>query len=244
MVDARGGEVAQRGNACRGGDGVAVERAGVEDLAAAGVEQTHQVGAAAHCAHRVATADDLAHRGEIGGDAEVGLVAAFAHAQRDDLVEHEHRTGAVRGVDDPLEELGGRGDEARRAHRTLEEHRSDLVALLGQDLLERRSVAPRRGDGVRPVLVALVAERAGLERLVAAVVPERGHQHLVPAGVGARHVQREHVGLGAGVAEADEIDRRDAGTDQSRPARSACCCAPARRCPAPMTRLTASTMGV
>src|SRR5258705_77244 len=74
-------ELLQGGRPARHGEGIRVEGAAVVDppLAPARIVVVHHLRAAAEGAHREATPDDLAQRGEIGPDAEACLRAARRH---------------------------------------------------------------------------------------------------------------------------------------------------------------------
>ena len=109
-----GRQLAQGREARRRRDRAAVERAAVADGArATSVEDAHDVGPAAERRERIAAADDLAERRQVGPDPEPLLGAARRDPERDDLVEDQERPGPIREIAQELEEPGFR----RRARR-------------------------------------------------------------------------------------------------------------------------------
>ena len=98
-------QLAQRREAGRRRDGVAVERPAVAHRARPpGVEAVHDLGPAAERRERVAAADDLAERREVRRDAEQALGPVRPDPERDDLVEDQHRADAGREVAEEPEE--------------------------------------------------------------------------------------------------------------------------------------------
>ena len=88
-------ELAQRSEPGGGGDGIARQRASMEN----GTERRevlHQLASTADRPDRQTTADDFAERGEVGLHAVHGLCATQADTKTGDhFVEHQHRTHAV-----------------------------------------------------------------------------------------------------------------------------------------------------
>ena len=119
----------QRRAAGRHRERVPGEGAGLVDRAA-GRHQRHEVTSPAVGAHGEPSADDLAERGEVRGDAERLLSAAVRGAEAgDDLIEDEK--GPLRVADRPqaFEEALGREDDAHVAGDGLHDDRGDLASV-------------------------------------------------------------------------------------------------------------------
>jgi hypothetical protein len=90
------------------GQRIAAQGAGLVHGARGG-HHRHDVGPAAVGAHGQAAADHLAHGGEVGGDAELGLGAAVADAEAGHhLVEHQQGAVLLGELADAFEEAGHR----------------------------------------------------------------------------------------------------------------------------------------
>jgi hypothetical protein len=97
-------------------------------------------------ADRKATADRLAERGEIGGDAIGGTEAAEGEAERDDLVDDHERAVAGSELADSVDELRVGGLEASAVRHEVDEDRGDLRTARIEELPKRRTVALREHD--------------------------------------------------------------------------------------------------
>mmetsp|Transcript_25013 Transcript_25013/g.64556 ORF Transcript_25013/g.64556 Transcript_25013/m.64556 type:complete len:300 (-) Transcript_25013:599-1498(-) len=119
---------------------VARERARLVHRARGGNE-LHDLALAAVRADGQAAADDLAHGGHVGRDAEVLLSTAIRHAEaRHHLVEDEDRAVLGRERAEALEEGLVRLDEARVADDGLEDDGGDLAGVRVENGLDRRQV--------------------------------------------------------------------------------------------------------
>jgi hypothetical protein len=113
---------------------------------ALGVKCGHDVGASSKGADRKATADQLAERGEIGGDAVGETKAAEGETERDDLVDNHERAVAGSELANGVDELGVSGwRPARFGMRSMR-----TAAIFGpariEELPKRRRVALREDD--------------------------------------------------------------------------------------------------
>ncbi len=208
LVDLPAGQFVERGQHGRGGDRVAVERAGVGDRPAghAGEQVTPPGDRRARPAGR--------HRLAVHGQVRVHAEAFRGPAQRhpeaaDRLVEDEHRAALGADPADRLQVARLGDDHARVEHDRLHDHRGHLAALRGHQLLEREDVVPLQRDDVAQRGGGLaLAGRGGHGALVTgvdvvqpAVVVAVEPDHLGPAGGGPGHPQRGLHHLRAGTAE-------------------------------------------
>ena len=158
-----------------------------------------EVGATADGANREPTPDQFCHHGQIGIDPGRRLGSADTQAQRDDLVEHEHRAGGAAGRGDVAKKLRRRGDHACRAAYGLE-HDGRQIRGVTLDLVQKAfAVAVRRLQGLGTRVELVVGAVVALGRL----------QEQAPAGRAAGDSDGEHPRLGARVAESDPVDRRN-----------------------------------
>ena len=95
---------------------------------------------------RQAAADRLAHRGEVGRDAEAGLRAAVRDREGDDLVEDQHDAEPLGDVAQSLKELSGGRDHPGGAHDRLDDDGGDVIRLALEDLLGAVGVVERELD--------------------------------------------------------------------------------------------------
>ena len=94
-------------------------------------ELLHDVATAAEGADRHAAADDLAERGEIGPHAVELLSAAERDAKSGhDLVEDQHRAGAIAFAAQGFQETRSRRNAVHVAGNRLDDHAGDLLADL------------------------------------------------------------------------------------------------------------------
>ena len=207
------GQLAQRRQPGGRGDRAAVERAAVADRARPPrVELGHDVRATPERRQRVAAADDLAERRQVGTHPEPALRPARPDPERDDLVEHEQRPDPLGvGAQEGEERRVRRADAAGALHR-LDEDRRELRFPAAQRGFDAVRVAPRQLDpsaGHR----RRHARRPGHDHVVGAVVGalERGDQR--PAGERPRAADGEHRRLGPGAREAELLDRRQPSAD-------------------------------
>jgi len=218
-------EFAELGEADDHGEGVSAEGAGLIDGAVGG-ELVHDVGAAAEGSDGEASADDLAHGGEVGGEGFEFLDAALGEAEAGhDLVEDEE--GAVFGgeVAEELEVSGLGEDEAGVGGVGLDDDGGDLVSHGGEGFLETFDVVVGEDDGFvgegfgdagRVWFAA--GEGPGAsgdeEGVDVAVVAAVELDDLVAFGEAAGQADAGHGGLGAGVDHADFLDAGDPGGDE------------------------------
>src|SRR5829696_3252701 len=94
-----------------------------------GVEDAHDVLAPAEGTDGEAAADDLAHRRQVGADAEDLLVAASAEPEGYYLVADEERSVLVGQTPRRREVVRLPGEDPRTRYR-LEDYRGDALALL------------------------------------------------------------------------------------------------------------------
>ncbi len=168
--------------------------------------------------------DALGEAEQIGLDAEV--LVGPAPRQDDaglDLVEDEHRAVLGGELADALEEPGIRRDDADVELHRLDDDGGDFAGVRLQDpgeqlrLVERRDHrlgdpaardpgagrhGRRRLDGAHRLARRLDADQ---HVIVVAVVAALELDDLLAAGVAPRDANGVHGGLGAGVAEADEV---------------------------------------
>ena len=178
-------------------------------------------------------AERLGEGGDVGLDAVQLLRAARRDAEAgDDLVEDQQRTVPLGDLAQELEVAGLRRDDAGVRLNRLDQHRRDVGAVLGEELLhvlavvvladqQRLGVDGRntgrcrlRNLGVAfGVLGVYLGMTAPEVRIGEAVVAALHLDDLVAAGVGPRQPGGGHGRLGAGVGEADQIDARHHGYD-------------------------------
>ena len=142
-----------------------------------GIELVHDVGPAAERRQRIAAADDLAQRREVGPDPEPALRPVRPDPERDDLVEHEQGADPVGDLAQPGQERRIGGADAARTLHGLDEDGGDVVLDGAEDALHAVRVAPRQLDDEARDLVR-DAGGPGLHRVVRAVVRvvERRHE--------------------------------------------------------------------
>jgi hypothetical protein len=186
----------------------------VEVVGAAGVEEAHDVLAPAEGADREAAADDLAHRREVGADAEDLLVATFGEPEGDYLVADEKRPILVGQAPRRREVLGCPGQGARSGYG-LENYGGDALAFLLHRGLEPRDVVVvdqehQLADRFRCGRSASARGVLACDRhlLPHAVVAAFGLDDLLAACEGAGCAHGHHHGLGSRVGEADLLHRR------------------------------------
>lgn len=208
----------QRLAARRHAHDIIIERPGMTEARVSRIKQLHDVAPAAKRAKRHAAADPLPQGEEIRADAHVLRETAVGEATGHDLVDDEH--GAPRGgrvAQEAQESRRARDRSGRALHRFDEDGDQLVVPQGGQRAPRAVDVVVRRHDKA-------VRER----HFVAPVRPEAQHAAVVAAGehentpVGPARIvlcggDGQHVGLGAGVAEADELhDRVETGAEQRR----------------------------
>ena len=191
-----------------------VERPGVrERIRTRRIEARHQLGSAPERAEREPAADILAQRRQVGPDSE-GLLQATAREPRGHhLVEDEQDVSRRRRLAERVQKLRLARDHAARPLHRLDDDRCELVRVLGD--LSRR--------GLRVVVSADEVREGGVERRIAVLEKEDAavvgalehHYRRLPAG-DAGEREREQVRLRPGVAEADELDRREALANRRR----------------------------
>ena len=143
-------QLRQGGQPRHGGDGVAVERAGLRDEVARAVllwiEGTHQLLRGADRRQRKATAHDLADTRDVRRHAVVLLGPAVRQAKaRDHLVEDEQDPVPSRDLAQALQEAGlGRDEPLER----LDDDRGQLIGVGGDDALHRGQIVVRRDQHV------------------------------------------------------------------------------------------------
>jgi hypothetical protein len=103
----------------------------VEVVWSTGVEDFHHICASAESTDREAAADDLAHRRQVGTNAEDLLEAADAEPESYDLVADEERPVFVRQASGRREVIRGAGEDPRPSYG-LEEYRRHLLAFLDE----------------------------------------------------------------------------------------------------------------
>mmetsp|Transcript_7468 Transcript_7468/g.18103 ORF Transcript_7468/g.18103 Transcript_7468/m.18103 type:complete len:525 (+) Transcript_7468:23-1597(+) len=165
--------------------------------------------------------DDLAHGGDVRGDAKVLLGAAVGDPEaRHDLVEDEDGPVVVAELAEALEKLLGGDDEAGVSDDWLEDDGGDLALVLLEELLDRLEVIVlgrqrRLGSSLGNARRVGEAEgedaRAGRdeEPVGVTVVAPLELDDLVALGVGPDEAEHAHAGLCARVGEADHFDRGD-----------------------------------
>ena len=99
--------------------------------------------AAADGRHRQSAADRLAHRGQVGRHAVVGLRAAVGDREGDHLVEDQDDAEARGDVAQPLEVLRRGGDHPGGALHGLDQDGGDALVLALEDLLGAVGVVER-----------------------------------------------------------------------------------------------------
>mmetsp|Transcript_10241 Transcript_10241/g.17627 ORF Transcript_10241/g.17627 Transcript_10241/m.17627 type:complete len:515 (-) Transcript_10241:180-1724(-) len=203
-----------------GGHGQGVAREGASLVHGAGRgHHLHDVLAAAVGADGEAAADDLAHGGHVGGDAEVALRAAVRDAEAGHhLVEDQQRAVLGGQLAQALQELLGGGDEARVAHHGLQDDGRHLVLL--QQGLHALQVLVGGDQGAGGGALGHAGgvgqaegghARAGLheEAIGVAVVAPVELDDLLAAGEGAHQAEHAHAGLGTRVSETDHLHGGD-----------------------------------
>src|SRR5918993_3414689 len=172
----------------------------VEVVSRAGIEDLHHIRASAERADWEAAANDLAHRRQVGTNAQDLLEAADGKPEGYNLVADEERPTLVGQASRCREVLGGPGEDSCSCHR-LQDDCGHLVACLFHHSLELAHVvvvdhahqlADPLGYG-SPVRVLLPG---GWHLLPHAVVATFRLDYLLPSGKSPGAAHGHHDGLG------------------------------------------------
>mmetsp|Transcript_8373 Transcript_8373/g.25094 ORF Transcript_8373/g.25094 Transcript_8373/m.25094 type:complete len:416 (+) Transcript_8373:301-1548(+) len=220
LVGPRPGQDLQGLNPGGHGEGVARKRAGLVH-GAGGRNGLHDILPAAVRSHGEATSDDLAHGGQVRGNAEVLLGAALGDPEPGhDLVEAQQGALGLGHVPQALKELLGGGNEPRVSDHGLKNDAGDLALVLLEELLHALQVVVlaheggsggARGDSGRigeaegrHAAAGLNEEGVGVPVVAAAELddllvsgvrphqPEHGEAGLRPGGHEAHHLHARH----------------------------------------------------
>ena len=186
----------------------------------------HDVPATSECAHRYATADHFAQRSQVRGHAVKTLRSGKGHAEsRHDLVENQDSTVLTAQFAHPLQESRIGRNAAHVASNRFDDDRRDPARVLCEDLLQRFEIVERKrqcgiGKGLRHASrIGNPQSRESRTSLdeqrihVPVVVPYELDRQVAPRET-ARHPQRAHRRLRAGIHEPHHIDRgHDRGND-------------------------------
>ncbi len=226
--------------------GLPHERQGRQDRHRVGVEgpgvlhrsdrlkEVHDPGVAGERGHRQPSAQRLAHGGDVGGDAVLGLRGQVARLERRlDLVEEQHDAGLGSEFPHALQVRGFRPDRPPVPVHGLQHERGRLLAVALDRLLQGVHVVVRDGDdqarelardarGLQVRLRAIARQPVGrrmaadVDQLVIAVEVTLDADDPVAAGMssaGADEVQRR---LRSGGAEPHPVRRRHRLAHQPR----------------------------
>ena len=213
-------EFPELGEADGHGERVAGERAGLIDWAV-WCEEVHDVGAAAEGTDGETAADDLAHGGEVRGDAADFLIAAAGDAEAGhDLVEDEERAvGGGEGADE-FEVAGFGEEEPGVGGNGFDDDGGDLVTGGGEEGFDGFGVVvgedggeSGKGGGDAGAVWLAVGERTAAggdeETVDVAVVAAVEFDDAVAPGEAAGEAETGHGGFGAAVAHADLLNGWD-----------------------------------
>ena len=212
------GEPVEGGQTGGHGHGVAGQGSGLEDPAHRG-HVFHDLALAAVAAHGEASADDLAERGQVRGDAESLLRAAGGDAEAgDDLVEDEQRAVLCAQVAQSLKKAVLGQDETHVSGHGFHDDAGDVFAAGFEVGLDRVQVVVLGEQGVLGDFLGHAGGAGhgggggacgGQEGVGVAVVVADEFHELFAAGVAARQPQGGHGGLGARGDHAHHLHGRD-----------------------------------
>ena len=143
--------LAELGEACGKGQGIAAERSGLIDRTVR-CEHVHDVCATTEGSDGQAAADDLAERREVRHDAFLLLHPTLGHAEAGhDFVKDEQGTMLLGDLAELLQETGLRQDQASIGGITLHDDSGYLVALLRKAFFERGDIIVGKHGGQRRI---------------------------------------------------------------------------------------------
>ena len=195
------------------GEDIVVERPGMGNrIRPVGIEMRHHLALAAEGAEAGAAAEIFPEGGHVRGDAQPALQPRRREPGSHHLVEDEDDAERRAFLAQHLEEFRRAGDAAAAALHGLHD---DGRQLLGMAAHQRAGPLDVVVGADQPVDGEVELVMAGAEIEDAAVIGVlEGHDARSLAVEGAQRREGHQIGLGAGIGEADQLDRREAGTDR------------------------------
>ena len=184
-----------------------------QGVGAARVEVRHHVDTAAEGAEGQTATEVLAQRRQVGRNAQQLLPPAAGQPRSHHLIEDQQGAAAIGQFAQALQESGIAGNASTRAEHGLDQNGGQRRAFALHESTHRGDVVVGRDDK----FVRHVDRRAAVAEVQhATVVAAVEHHHLAPPGVHGGHRNREQVGFGARVGEAQALHRFKARADLGR----------------------------